>query len=254
MEVRQRLALSSRRGGITIKRGTPTHPKTKTLAAFLDLPVWGAVGLLESLWHFTATYAKRGDIGRWTNRDIAAGIDWKGNPDELIEALLTSRWLDKCKQYRLLVHDWSDHADQGVERSEEVKSLGFAMLVLDDSSDSLESSAKTVERQAICKAKAKATAEGKLVKDETPQRNKIPPKVEWVRTYCLERKNEVDPELFMDHYIARAWKYKDGQSMKDWEAAVRTWEKNNFHPKESKGLLDIKHDGLPVWQDGKIIG
>lgn len=53
-----------------------------------------------------------------------------------------------------------------------------------------------------------------------------PPSVEEVRAYCQERKNGVDPQSFVDHYSARGWKYNGNVAMKDWKAAVRTWEKN----------------------------
>lgn len=53
-----------------------------------------------------------------------------------------------------------------------------------------------------------------------------PPTVNEVREYCLKRKNGVDPQRFVDHYEARGWKYNGNVAMKDWQAAVRTWEKN----------------------------
>lgn len=57
-------------------------------------------------------------------------------------------------------------------------------------------------------------------------RNKIPPTVDMVREYCIERKNNVCPEQFVSHYESKGWKI--GKSpMKDWQAAVRTWENND---------------------------
>lgn len=54
----------------------------------------------------------------------------------------------------------------------------------------------------------------------------VPPTVEEVRAYCLERNNNVDPQAFCDHYAARDWKPKGYTTrMKDWRAAVRTWER-----------------------------
>lgn len=51
------------------------------------------------------------------------------------------------------------------------------------------------------------------------------PSVEDVRAYCQERKNSVDPQRFFDYYEANGWRV--GKSaMKDWRAAVRTWERN----------------------------
>ena len=50
------------------------------------------------------------------------------------------------------------------------------------------------------------------------------PTVEEVRAYCQERNNKVDPETFIDFYESKGWKIGK-ESMKDWKAAVRTWEK-----------------------------
>jgi hypothetical protein len=109
-----------------MKRGTPDHPKTRQLAVILGLKRYEVVGILESLWHFAASYAKRGDIGRWSNDAIAAALEWSGDADALIAALVKARFVDEDEQCRLLVHDWQDHADQTVSRSEEVKKHGFA--------------------------------------------------------------------------------------------------------------------------------
>ena len=62
--------------------------------------------------------------------------------------------------------------------------------------------------------------------DKPPKRPRfVPPGVGEVRTYCLERDNHIDPSSFVDYYQARGWKLAGGQSMKDWRAAVRTWER-----------------------------
>lgn len=50
------------------------------------------------------------------------------------------------------------------------------------------------------------------------------PSVDEVRAYCSERNNGVDPEAFCDFYESKGWKVGN-TPMKDWQAAVRTWEK-----------------------------
>lgn len=60
----------------------------------------------------------------------------------------------------------------------------------------------------------------------------IPPKREWVADYCAERGKGVDPVRFFDFYSSKGWKIGKN-SMKDWQAAVRTWEddgKSNSKP------------------------
>ena len=53
----------------------------------------------------------------------------------------------------------------------------------------------------------------------------IPPSVEEVSQYCKERGNNVSAERFVDYYTANGWKVGINP-MKDWKAAVRTWERN----------------------------
>ena len=54
----------------------------------------------------------------------------------------------------------------------------------------------------------------------------VPPSVDEVRAYCTERGNGVDAERFVDYYTARGW-LAGKSKMKDWKAAVRTWERND---------------------------
>lgn len=61
-----------------------------------------------------------------------------------------------------------------------------------------------------------------------------PPTVEEVKAYCRERENNVDAERFIDFYASKGWKIGKN-AMKDWRAAVRTWERSSSadcaHPK-----------------------
>ena len=55
--------------------------------------------------------------------------------------------------------------------------------------------------------------------------NIIPPTLEMVREYCQERHNSVDPEAFISFYDSKGWMIGKNK-MKDWKAAVRTWERS----------------------------
>jgi hypothetical protein len=49
-----------------------------------------------------------------------------------------------------------------------------------------------------------------------------------VEQYCKERQNGINASDFIDHYEANGWKVgKGGLPMKDWQAAIRNWEKYN---------------------------
>ena len=67
---------------------------------------------------------------------------------------------------------------------------------------------------------------GEKLPTQTPRKKFIKPTVEEVRNYCLERNNNVNPEKFIDFYESKDW-YIGKNKMKDWKAAVRTWEGRN---------------------------
>ncbi len=58
-----------------------------------------------------------------------------------------------------------------------------------------------------------------------------PPSLEEVRAYCRQRRKGVDPELWINHYISNDWMVGK-VPMKDWKAAMRTWESNKFGDKK----------------------
>jgi DNA-binding Lrp family transcriptional regulator len=57
----------------------------------------------------------------------------------------------------------------------------------------------------------------------------IKPSIEEIKKYCDERKNGIDAEKFFNHYEIGGWVYGRARiPIKDWKAAVRTWEKNGY--------------------------
>ena len=56
-----------------------------------------------------------------------------------------------------------------------------------------------------------------------------PPSIQEVTEYCASRGNGIDPQRFVDYYQQQGWKLSNGNPMKDWRAAVRTWESRNPH-------------------------
>lgn len=66
-----------------------------------------------------------------------------------------------------------------------------------------------------------------------------PPSIEEVKAYCQERKNSVDPDKFHSHYSANGWVQGRGKPIKDWKAAVRTWEGNDFSPRPKQPAFKV---------------
>ena len=92
-----------------MKASTPELLKFQKLVRRLKDTRRGVIGLLEGMWLATAKNCPQGDIGRFSNEEIAIMLDWEGDPDDLVNALIECRWLDVCSEYRLVVHDWQDH-------------------------------------------------------------------------------------------------------------------------------------------------
>lgn len=73
--------------------------------------------------------------------------------------------------------------------------------------------------------------EGKgCIKENTIKRKSrkfVKPTAEQVEAYCLERNNGIGGQEFCDHYDRVGWVVgRNKTPMKDWRAAVRTWEAN----------------------------
>lgn len=70
-----------------------------------------------------------------------------------------------------------------------------------------------------------------------------PPTLSMVQEYCDERCNNVDAQKFIDYYSSNGWKV-GRNPMKDWKAAVRTWERNSFGKPVSSGnpFTDLRRE------------
>jgi hypothetical protein len=74
-----------------------------------------------------------------------------------------------------------------------------------------------------------------------PSRAFVKPTVQEVEAYVAERGSGIDAGHWVDHYESNGWKVGKN-SMKDWRAAVRTWERNKkanaFGPPAKKKYVD----------------
>ena len=84
----------------------------------------------------------------------------------------------------------------------------------------------TVDQQSANNNGNKANKSNKAITNICDRKTRFaPPSVEDVKAYCRERANAVDPQRFVDYYASNGWRVGKN-AMKDWKAAVRTWEKN----------------------------
>jgi len=108
----------------------------------------------------------------------------------------------------------------------------------------LEDNQKTIEGQKRTLSDKSKSLELELEKEKEKEKDiknivdkpQIPPLIENVRTYCKERSNSIDVDKWYDFYCSKGWLIGKNK-MKDWKAAVRTWERSEIK-QEKKSLWD----------------
>ena len=68
---------------------------------------------------------------------------------------------------------------------------------------------------------------GEIEEPKSKAKRFTPPTLEDVIAYCNERGNSVDAQHFIDYYTSNGWLVGKNK-MKDWKAAIRTWERNGY--------------------------
>jgi len=96
------------------------------------------------------------------------------------------------------------------------------------------------------------------IKQENNKRKKfVKPSLEEVQQYCNERNNNINAEHFIDYYEANGWKVGKNP-MKDWKAAIRTWEKRDNKTTKRKEIVpdwlnkDIKSEAPNKEQEKEL--
>ena len=215
-----------RRGGVFLHGGVPMagdwiqmrcdladDPAVIEMAAAVNLEEDYIVGKLHRLWSWADRQVQDGNAPGVT----AAWVDRYLSVPGFAAAMVSAGWLtvesdsvtfpkfdryfsQSAKQRALTALRVAKHRAKGCSDSGVTKSLPEK---------------KTVEK----KREENKTEEGNNIRF-------VPPSLTDVNEYCTARGKGIDAEQFVDYYAARGWKYKTGQPMKDWKAAVRTWEKN----------------------------
>jgi hypothetical protein len=83
------------------------HPKRKRLSRRLGLDMYQTIGLLNCVWWWVMDYAPDGDLSRYEAEDVADGIDYPGDPAELLDALRFAGFIDGMR-----IHDWEEYGEK----------------------------------------------------------------------------------------------------------------------------------------------
>lgn len=92
------------------------HPKTRRAARLLGIQRVHLVGHLHALWWWAMDYAPSGSLAGFDPADIADAMEWEGDPDALVDALVTcgigdgAGFLEQDAAGDLTIHDWDAYA------------------------------------------------------------------------------------------------------------------------------------------------
>lgn len=217
-----------------MKRGTPHHPKTALLAEMLNIPTYSAIGLLECLFHFTARYSPRGDVGRFPDSAIAHACFWAGESKSFIEALIQCRWIDRQTENRLVVHDWHAHADNTVRTALTRDGATFwngkpprrTGLESDTAADAsmLQQRCDPVSAFLAKPMPSPAIVEGSLSPAGELCAGGGPSLEEVCEFSASIGVSGTEAENFCSYYITRGWCTAGGQPIRSWRAALQRWK------------------------------
>lgn len=235
-----------------MKRGTIDHPKTAMLADTLGLELFAAVGLLECLFHFTAQYARRGDIGRYPDNLIAQRCFWKREPETLVSALVKCRWLDEHPEHRLIVHDWHDHADNTVRMALTRRGEVFwngepPRRAKDEDGNAVETVLQHGHNgvepfQAKPKPSRSKPFQSPPPQDETTG-GASPTMADVQARAAAIGLPPAEAENFWNYYAARGWRTGTGQPVRSWQAALARWK---ITGQERAALRKATPGGKPI--------
>ena len=199
------------------------HPKTIVLMKEMGWPLDVAISKLHRLWWWCADYAYDGDISKHDPDTIATAIgcaDMKG--EFLIAALIKAGFVDKEPKLRL--HDWYEHFGDFLRAK-----FSRAPKIWQDIQMQYTNIPPTVQQLDGCRPLNKGN-KGEEIKRGKKEKGSVafaPPTIEQVKAYCQERGNAVNPDKWLSHYEANGWLVGKNR-MKDWRAAVRTWEHSDY--------------------------
>ena len=142
-----------------------------------------------------------------------------------------------------------DFSSRGSKQSSAYSIIPFASQIDTQSGTQSETQSGTqsgTQSETIPRHRQDKTRLEKESKPKKPASRFQKPSLDEVIEYCKERGNSVDAERFVNYYEANGWRVGKN-AMKDWKAAVRTWEgrENHVKPTSSNRTIQTAGGGSP---------
>lgn len=163
--------------------------------------------------------------------ELALDLDEKeGNVQITIQYLLKSGLLEMCSDEEYYLPDTKDSTGCETAVASRVRKHRERKKALQCNTD-------VTQVKQLCNGEIEIELEKDIeiekeihssAKSTTTKRKRFEkPTLSQITQYCLERNNNVNAEQFYDYYESNGWKVGKN-SMKDWKACVRTWERNGY--------------------------
>lgn len=213
--------------------------------AVKDLPE----GIRKDIYDCIVRYAFGEDVPELRSMARVAFQFIKGDMDssKKFRALVNKRWnsYDTKDDSRIIRTEYGSNAENEESPKEKVTQKEIPEEVKEKEKD--------IDK-SISKKKIEDDSPELFVSAEEEEKRKVAPKekrfvkptVAEVTEYCRERNNHINPEEFVDFYESKGWMVGSNH-MKDWRAAIRTWEKNerqrtSYTPKPNSKFVDLPTD------------
>lgn len=178
--------------------------------------------------------------------ELALDLDEKGeNVQITIQYLLKSGLLEMCSDEEYYLPDTKDSTGCETAAASRMRKCRAKKdkLERNNVTPMLQSGYGEIEKELEKEIKIEKEIDSSAKSTTTKRKRFEKPTISDIEQYCIERNNNVNAEHFFDYYESNGWKVGKN-SMKDWKAAVRTWERSEYRKPNSK--KNSKEDAINV--------
>ena len=178
--------------------------------------------------------------------ELALDLDEKEeNVQITIQYLLKSGLLEMCSDEEYYLPDTKDSTGCETAAASRMRKCRAKKdkLERNNVTPMLQSGYGEKEKEIEIEKELEIELDTKANKSPTKAKRFVKPTLSEIKQYCIERGNKVDAQHFYDYYESNGWRVGKN-SMKNWQAAVRTWERSEYRKPNSK--KNSKEDAINV--------
>lgn len=178
--------------------------------------------------------------------ELALDLDEKEeNVQITVQYLLKSGLLEMCSDEEYYLPDTKDSTGCETAAASRMRKCRAKkeQLERNNVTPKLQNGYGEIEKEIEIEKELEIEKDTKANKSPTKAKRFVKPTLSEIEQYCIERNNNVNAEQFFDYYESNGWKVGKN-SMKDWKAAVRTWERNRYD--QSVKSKNSKTDAMNV--------